>query len=283
MIDTRYELAIARIEGIRDEQLVGEPFLDYFRKGASFLLLLDLVTKKVIGDELSGMDTLSLEQLNRNLYEDILPENYDHSMANPRYMSRLFKDAGYDDTLAKYLCFVLTEMRGLIPYAFEGNKEVLVTYMELFLEVYGEFAMAYEEDSVPNSEELRQCIYWFERDNCEMMTDLRIKDTLDPKRDFATRIIMDSDLTDLRYLYRFGEYITDNEIKCAQYINSLTEEEIESMASTFTEGYRIGFVNTGKDISIKKTVNIRYTLGFERIVRKSIERLDNGQHPFYEK
>ena len=50
----------------------------------------------------------------------------------------------------------------------------------------------------------------------------------------------------------------------------LTQEEIDAMASTYTEGYRIGFVRAGKDLAIKKTVNIRYTLGFERIVKQAI-------------
>lgn len=63
---------------------------------------------------------------------------------------------------------------------------------------------------------------------------------------------MESDLTDVRYLYRFGEYVTDNEIKTAEYLNTLSEEEIQKMADTFTEGYRIGFELTGKDLSKKR-------------------------------
>ena len=43
------------------------------------------------------------------------------------------------------------------------------------------------------------------------------------------------------------------------------------MADVYTEGYRTGFVNTGKDLSKKSVVNIRYVLGFERVVRKAIE------------
>ena len=43
------------------------------------------------------------------------------------------------------------------------------------------------------------------------------------------------------------------------------------MADTFSEGYRIGFVNTGKDLSKKSVVNIYYAMGFERIVKKAIE------------
>ena len=83
-----------------------------------------------------------------------------------------------------------------------------------------------------------------------------------------------SDLTDLRYLYRFGEYITDNEIRTAKHLASLPEETLRKMADVYTEGYRIGFVNTGKDLSKKSVVNIRYCLGFERVVRLAVENFE---------
>ena len=53
-------------------------------------------------------------------------------------------------------------------------------------------------------------------------------------------------------------------------MNTLSQKEIDDMASTYTEGYRIGFINGRKDITKKKTVNIRYNLGFERMVRAAI-------------
>ena len=34
-----------------------------------------------------------------------------------------------------------------------------------------------------------------------------------PEESFATDLIMNSDLTDLRYLYQFGEYISENEME----------------------------------------------------------------------
>ena len=42
------------------------------------------------------------------------------------------------------------------------------------------------------------------------------------------------------------------------------------MARTFTEGYRIGFINGRKDITKKNSVNIRYQLGFEPIVKRAV-------------
>ena len=59
----------------------------------------------------------------------------------------------------------------------------------------------------------------------------------------------------------------------AAYLNSLSQEKIDKMADTFSEGYRIGFVNTGKDLSKKSVVNIYYAMGFERIVKKPLRIL----------
>ena len=50
----------------------------------------------------------------------------------------------------------------------------------------------------------------------------------------------------------------------------MSEEEAAALAHTYTEGYRIGFEVTGKDIHKKKTVSIRYGLGFERMIRHAV-------------
>ena len=85
---------------------------------------------------------------------------------------------------------------------------------------------------------------------------------------------MDSDLQDLKYLYYYGEPIGENEIRMAEYMNQLPQEKIQAMADTYTEGYRIGFVTTGKDLSIKSTVNVEYAIGMERMVRAAIANFE---------
>ena len=117
-------------------------------------------------------------------------------------------------------------------------------------------------------------MYWFVSDYTDVTVTYRIREQLDPKLNFATEIITKSDLTDLRYLYYYREYITKTEIETAKFLNSLPQEEIDKMADTFTEGYRIGFLNTNKDITKKKLVNIRYCVGFERVVKKAIENFE---------
>ena len=273
MINERYVLVTERIRGISSENLIGEPFCSFFARTASLLILLDDVYKLKSSGGLFKLSMDELKDLNGKLYDDIAGDSYRESFTNPSFITERIKKAGYDPSLGRLLAFLAAEMRALIPYAFEGNEEILLLYMELFVEVYCLFTAAGEdsEDAVPDSEEIRQHVYWFMRDNCEILTPARIREQLDPSLDHAVRMITDSDLNDLRYLYYFGEYITEDELKTAAFLNSLSDDEVKAMAHTYTEGYRIGFEKTGKDISKKKTVNIRYTLGFERMIREAIQ------------
>lgn len=103
---------------------------------------------------------------------------------------------------------------------------------------------------------------------------------LNPEMSFIKDIIMNENLEDLRYLYFSGEYVTDNEVKTAKYLNSLPQEKIDSIAHTFTQGIIKGYKVYNMDMSGKKTVNIRYPLGFERIIKSAVLQFrENGLEP----
>jgi leucyl aminopeptidase (aminopeptidase T) len=88
---------------------------------------------------------------------------------------------------------------------------------------------------------------------------------------------MDSDLSDIRYLYRYGEYIGENEIKTAEFLNDLPEADLCSMAATYVNGFIEGFKTMRIDIKPKKTVSIRYAIGQERMVREAVKLFaENG-------
>ena len=93
---------------------------------------------------------------------------------------------------------------------------------------------------------------------------------IDPEYDYFTQIVMEAELDHPAYLYRYGLYIGKDETESAHFLHSLTKQQMQAMADTFTEGYRIGFETTGKDISKKSVVEIRYPLGFERMVRAAV-------------
>lgn len=262
MTEMRYELAIERIENIKGENTVNEKYRDYFRTLADFALLVDKLKEKIENGEYYKFSIEELECWNTHLYDDVLGEHYKTSYANPAFATEKF---GIE--YGRLLSFLYTELRGVIPYAFEKKTEYLDILFELFIEVYNQF----EEENEPEYEHVRQTIYWYASDYCDVFLADRIKEQIDPEDNFAADLIMNSDFNDVRYLYYYGEYVSENEKRTAMHLNELPLETIQKMADVYTEGYRIGFVNTGKNLSKKATVNIRYTLGFERVIRIAIE------------
>lgn len=252
----RYELAKARTKEIKTEDTVIAPYRDFFQKSAAFL-------EKSIGIMDGEKEEKSLEELkqqNYELYEDILPENYSCSYGNPAYAVKMLGEYG------QAFSFLYAELRGVIAYAFEKDLWNMTVSLELFLEVYAAFA----QEEIPKAETVKEILCSYVNDYCQDMMEQRIREGIDPNIDFALEIVMESDLSDLRYLYRYGEFVSENELGVAAFLNSLSQEKIDAMASTYTEGYRIGFITGRKDITKKKTVNIRYNLGFERMVKAAV-------------
>ena len=267
MIDERYELAAGRIRDIRTEETVKPPFREYFRKMADFIGMIDEVRTKLTDGTFREMGLGELAEWNRRLYQDILPEAYETSYANPSFAARKLGE-GYGQILS----FLYTELRGAVAYVFEQKTEYLDILYELLIEVYNLF-----EEETPENErisQIRDHIYWYASDYCDVFAADRIREQVDPEVSFAVDIIRNSDLEDLRYLYRFGEYISENELRTARHLSGLPEEVIRKMADVYTEGFRTGFVNTGKDLSKKGVVEIRYVLGFERVIRRAIENFE---------
>ena len=263
-IRERYELSMERIRAMKEETAVSAPFYDYFQKTADFILEADRLASDIREGRQARMTLEELQKQNRRLYEDIAGEAYENSYASPVYAVRLLGE-GYGQILS----FLYTEIRGMAAWAAEQKYGDLAMAAELFIEVYNAF-----EGEVPAEKSLRQIIYWYISDYCDVFVPARIREQLDPSLSFARDIICGADLSDPRYLYRFGEYISGNELGISRYLAGLPQEEIDAMASTFKEGYRIGFVNAGIDLGKKKTVNIRYSLGFERIVRAAVEQFE---------
>lgn len=270
----RYKLAIERIREIPEESICAGVLQTYFGRMASFALLMDQAWEIVESGRLRKMGLAELQIFNSSLYEDILPAHYEESYANPDYAVSCL-----GESMGQMLCFLYAELRGMIPAAFEQDRMAMVIRMELLLEVYQACVCAAQEKAgeagnFPDVENVRQILYWYVSDYFEPETCGKVAKLVCPEQDFASRIVLESDLEDLRYLYYYGEYVTDNELRTAKHLNQMPEEKIRLMADTYTEGYRIGFAVGNKDISIKKTVNIRYCLGFERVIRQAVRNFD---------
>lgn len=268
LLRERYELSMARICRFEEEKTVKEPFRSYFIKTAEFIGLCGQVMDAAVSGEIAGWTREKLAKLNHELYKDILPENYGMSYANPT-----FAVSALGEELGKLLCFLYTEIRGDIVYAFEGRLQDMVIYNEALIEIYNLF----EDPEIPDEmlvKFVHDVIYWCVSDYCDMTLTDRIRETLDPAADFAKKIIMESDLSDPTYLYRFGEYISPEEEKISAFMAGLPDETVKKMADTFTDGYIRGFHVMGRDLSKKKNVAVRFPIGFERMIRESVKNFE---------
>lgn len=256
----RFELAADRIREIRDLSAkdVPEVFRDFFWKMADFICQMLILRQEVREAAPAKGDITILRRKNVLYYEDILPGRYEKSYANPVYAAgRMGRPYG------QYLSFLYMELRGLIVFAYEKRDWDFVAAMELYLQIHGEFA----QEQLVKAESVRRILYWYISDYCQDMIGYRMREKLDPSLTFAKNIVMEADLTNPTYLYQYGEYVTEEEERMAACLAALPQEEIDARAKCYIEEYRIRCADEGMDLSKKKTVEIRYRLGYERIVR----------------
>ena len=261
----RYMLSIERIRRITEEETTEVLYRDYFRKVSEFILKINEIRERMQDKPFEQCTLDELKRENESIYADVVGDQYDTSYANPAYAVSLF-----GEEVGQLLSFLYTELRGEIAYVYEQQVEYLAICNELFIEIYN----CFEGTLTPDYKELKEIVYWYASDYCDVFVADRIEEQLNPECSFAADIVTKSNLNDLRYLYQYGEYVSENEWKTAEHLNTLPQKTIDQMADVYTEGYRIGFVNAGIDLSKKSVVNIRYTLGFERVIKKAIENFE---------
>lgn len=269
-VEERLSLVMERIREIPKEapdRIGRQAFERYFSFMARFLIRMDTLYWDFLAEKWSRASLEELQAENNTLYEDILPQNYGNSYANPAFaVNELGEEFG------RLLSFLYCELRSMIPFACEGRLEELVIRMELFVEVYGAFVCEQQENGgLPSYDSIHDIVYWFVCDYADISAERRVRERVCPENNLAVRILKEADFADARYLYRYGEYVGGNQLETARFLAALPEETIRRMADTYTEGYRIGFEVCNKDLSRKKTVDIRYTLGFERMIAKAVE------------
>lgn len=272
--------------GDDEEPRVHPLYAEYFRSAARWILLL-LSHRRMLEDgSFLRRSEEELAAMNRALYEDILPENYGESWANHAHASRRF-----GKKMGPVLSALFYELRCMIPLAYEGEAERFLTRMELLLEVHFAFVTAYAEyeadregGGVPSPAHIREKIRQFLLDYAEEEVLVRARKNLvggslpeEVIRAFGntcgkeTRPASPAECfpRDVRCLYRYGAYISENERGVFSYLEGLDEETAARMADTWTEGFRIGFEVTGKDLSFRHRAGILYHIGFERIAARA--------------
>ncbi|WP_022749634.1 aminopeptidase [Lachnobacterium bovis] len=267
-IKERYEIVSERIRTISNmkeaELSIEEKYASFFVKISKYLVKLQDVLEMEKEGKLLSLSFEDGEKLNKSLFNEITKENYESSFANPTFaVKKLGKDFG------QMFSAIYASVIRCIPSVFQGDYTFLCIYQELILEIYT--TMQDEEGFTYKA--IKDSYYWFKHDYIEVVMEDRVNKLIDPEYDYY-RTLIDSEKDGIDYLYRYGFYISNDEIESAKYLETFSDEEIQKMANTYTEGYRIGFEVTGKDLTLKDKVEIRYPIGFERMVAAAISNFE---------
>ncbi|MDD5899363.1 MAG: aminopeptidase [Lachnospiraceae bacterium] len=261
----RLDLCMERLAAMQEEKTVPEEYRAYFTSQAEKLLRIFRYAAVVEDGSFFKMPPEECRRYFDELYQEILPQNYERSFSNPVYAVKLF-----GKRYGRLLTYLAAKLNTQIFYAAEGNLLFLVMAAELLIEIYNYF----EEFHEYTFKECREALYSFETDNAELFLAWQTRAQFDPADTFVKDIIMNADGTDLRYLYRYGEYITENEFGIAEFLQNLSEEEIKAAAENVVGGYLRGFQVMQVPLAAGQTVGLRYAIGFERIMKEVVRLLE---------
>ncbi len=279
IINTRFKLAAARIKEIakesRQKGKEGQELYKGFCEIADhYTALLKLLAVVASDDKFEACDSDKLKKLYDQVFASILPRNYETGYANPAYAVKMLGAKN-----GKLMTILAADAFDAQVHAFSGNTELFTMYLELFIEIY----CIYESHILPFGDreaqlaaafdEAKQDYRAFRLDNILIF----LQSEYDEKYDSTgcrIRAILDSDMSDEKYLYRYGEYITENNLESYRYLKSQSAETIRAMAETTYSGYLRGFTTMSANFKEKGITGLHYPIGFELMAKELVILLE---------
>jgi len=196
-----------------------------------------------------------LYEQNQSLYAEILPKCYNSCYANPAYCAQILgEEIGV--MLSSFYC----DCRQYISYAFQHQIYMMENQNQLFIDVFQLFK---NKQGVVEAGELKNLISCIDTNPYLLNSSIRIKQYFDPEYRYYLDIIENSDLTDFRYLFRYGNYISENEIRIAKFMQNFQQDKIDKIAVVFCKALIQGLKNKG--LKLKSTIRFNCAIGYEKI------------------
>lgn len=199
-----------------------------------------------------------LQEENLSLFKKIV--EYKESYCNPTFAVNTF-----EKELGQLLSAIYSDFRSLIKAIFTKNDNSIVKYKEFYKKLSG----ADDYDEILNlykkfkKENLKDDLENFYSDNF----------TLSSKNH---KIFGDINLEDDRYLFRYGKYISDNEIKLMNFMRKYPKDKLQNLAKIIVEGYIRGFEKDNKDITLRHKVRVIYNIGQELLIKEIFDLFEKS-------
>ena len=229
----------------------------FFAEAAKLITLQFETLDKLADGSFYALDAAAMQANNDALNNWKMEGNYEESFVNP---AKAVKECGDKGQIIAFLADKL--VFGNV-HIFNDKKERFVVSIELFLEIYGLYKNGADVS------EWNKVVSVHQKEVMELAASDAVLKQYDPENNKIAEILERVTPGDYRYLYLYGLPVSENEIRTAKFIDSLSENDLTAMAGTLTKGYRKGFDVMGVDFNKKKSVCIYYNLGFEKMVKKA--------------
>lgn len=258
-----YESSLKQIKKICDETAKSKNTYDeLFNYTGNHIIKLTDLEKRLDDDYFKSKTFEELLKENNQLYSELLPENYVRSYANPSFCVEMF-----GDKCGQLISYFYRMYRQYTTYAFQHKIFKMDEYNKLFIDVF---------DFINNNkieyDVFKELITEIDRKDQTGQFIIECKEKVDKNFKFYRDIIENSDLNDLRYLFKYGEYIAENEIKTAEFWLDYSDEKVELLVKLIVDSYIRSFIVEGKDIPKKSTVAVcRWNIGQEMMIHQLIK------------
>jgi aminopeptidase len=239
-------------------------FYQFFHSVSSFILKCAEREKRLNRRFFSQNSFDTLYKLNNDLFTDIVPKNYKKSsFANPSYTVQIF-----GEKFGKLLAFYYTKLRTFIQFAHYHKIYKMYEYNKSFIK-----AFEHIQKGKPSYTTLKKIITEPERKISTHDIAIQIKQQFSPKFRFFVDIIEEINLKDPRYLFRYGKFISQHEIRTTRFLLKYPLRKIKKLSHQIADAYLTSLKTNKVNISKKTSVGIVYKIGQERIVRYLIKNL----------
>lgn len=222
----------------------------------------DFARKLELDPLLKKIPLKDLQQINSDFYASLHPEKgYENSLANPDYADKL-----YGDKMGAFLSAVFSRAYSSRHFLLMG----LYQDLEISLNIYFRFL---ETADMPDYEAWLAIYRQETQRDIEFRTKASLAQRFCPEQDYYYKIVRDANLDDIRYLYRYGMYLSEHDIQMADFMRNYPPQELAAIAKFFDKCWVDGFVRAKKDYTRKKYATLLIPAGMEALGRLIIDEL----------
>ena len=237
----------------------------FFNQAGKLLLQTIELESSLTNDFVFTQPLKVLKKLNYDVHKERLPKYYNTSFANPSYSVECF-----GNKVGQLNSLIYSRVLTVYKCAYENDVLTIFQVANMFIEYYRSWkklGVDYDTFLTIIKENEYESIFELQSQAYEKRFSV--------KYDFNSLWIKTVDLTDLRYLFYFGNYVSDDVLKMAEYINTLPQERVDQVMHQTAAAYILSFSEGNKNYKKKKTVSLTVPMGMERLALSLMLELEN--------